>query len=251
MSGFEYYAFQIVDKPLSSVEIQAVRQLSSRARVNSTRAQFVYNFGSFKGNSTEVLRLYFDAMLYVSNFGTKQLCFKLPLALVDVPALQVYETEYIVDIEVGKEFIIVDMSLDDEEGGGEWIEEEDVDSLLAELLPIRRALMLGDYRALFLACMANFKDEDPRLISLPVPPNLQNLDSSLIVFSKFFELSQSDIDAQAVRSPVVETELSPVQAISELSREEMGRFLEGFLYSEPCVDVEFIKALQKKVAGKQ
>lgn len=251
MSGFEYYEFQTVDKPLSSGAVQEVRKLSSRARVSSTRAQFVYNFGSFKGKPKEVLGLYFDAMLYVSNFGTKQLCFKLPRDLVDLPALQAYEAKYSVDIEVGNDFIVVDMSLNDEEGGGEWIEEEDVNSLLSELLPIRRALMLGDYRALFLANLANFKVEDPRLISLPVPPNLQNLDSSLIAFSKFFELSQSNIEAQAVRSHVVETDLLPVQEISELSREEMGRFLEGFLYSEPCVDVEFIKALRKKIVGKQ
>ena len=78
MSEFQYYEFQTVDRPLTQQEIEEVQKLSSRASVTKNGAIFIYNFGDFRGNSDDVLAKYFDAFLYISNFGIKTLGFRLP-----------------------------------------------------------------------------------------------------------------------------------------------------------------------------
>src|SRR5438105_2551844 len=90
MSEFQYYEFRTLDRRLTPEEIADVCKLSSRAKVTDTRATFVYHFGDFSGDAQKVLDQYFDVMLYTSNFGVKELYFKLPKNLVNLDALNVY-----------------------------------------------------------------------------------------------------------------------------------------------------------------
>jgi hypothetical protein len=43
-----------------------------------TQAVFTYQFGDFHGRPEKVLEQYFDAMLYLANWGTKRLMFRFP-----------------------------------------------------------------------------------------------------------------------------------------------------------------------------
>jgi len=50
MSEYQYYEFKAVDKPLTEKDMQALRNLSTRARITPTSFVNEYNWGDFKGN---------------------------------------------------------------------------------------------------------------------------------------------------------------------------------------------------------
>jgi hypothetical protein len=51
MSEYQYYEFKAVDKPLTEKDMQALRNLSTRARITPTSFVNEYNWGDFKGMS--------------------------------------------------------------------------------------------------------------------------------------------------------------------------------------------------------
>lgn len=93
---------------------------------SSTSVTFTYHYGSFKKEEEKVLAEFFDAMLYVANWGTKRLMFRFPKDLVDEEAVRQYaigskyEEIYLSFKKKGKYFIL-DINFSDDEGGG-WIE---------------------------------------------------------------------------------------------------------------------------------
>lgn len=199
MSGFACYEFQAVDRRLTSDEVDKMRGLSSRARVNANRAVFIYNYRSFRGNVEELLLNHFDAFLYLSNFGTKEIRFWIPTSLFKAKALCLYEYECAVETENYGDNTIISLYLNDEEGGG-WIDEEECLDLLDNILPIREALINGDPRALYLTLLAHkdriqvmmlssrMQGEGDYLKSLPVPTNLKELDPAHEALVDFFEV---------------------------------------------------------------
>jgi hypothetical protein len=108
---------------------------------------FTYSYGDFRGDPKKVLQKYFDAMLYLANWGTKRLAFRLPRALVDAKALAAYRYQDLISTAATKNQIFLDICFHDEEGGG-WVEGE---GWLSSLAMLRQDILLGDYRALYLA----------------------------------------------------------------------------------------------------
>ncbi|MDA3797741.1 MAG: hypothetical protein PF692_01525, partial [Kiritimatiellae bacterium] len=70
MSEYQYYEFQAIDKPLSEKDREVLRNISSRAQITSTSFVNEYNYGNFKGDPLKLVEKYFDAFLYVTNWGT-------------------------------------------------------------------------------------------------------------------------------------------------------------------------------------
>ena len=58
MSEYQYYEFQAIDKPLDEKGIQALENLSSRARITPTSFVNEYNWGDFKGNPLKLMEKY-------------------------------------------------------------------------------------------------------------------------------------------------------------------------------------------------
>ena len=75
MSEYQYYEFLALDKPLTATEKLFIESLSSRVKITSNQAIFVYNYGDFRGNPQEVLDKCFDMMLYMANWGSRQLMY--------------------------------------------------------------------------------------------------------------------------------------------------------------------------------
>jgi len=146
MSEYQYYEFQTIDRPLTKAEQQAVSLLSSRVQLSSTRAIFTYSYGDFRGDPKELLVQYFDAMFYMANWGTLQLMFRFPKALIDVERMQKYCVEYQIVVSEINNFVILEISINDEEGFG-WIEGE---GNLSSLIGLRQEILQGDYRLLYL-----------------------------------------------------------------------------------------------------
>ena len=84
MSEYQYYEFKAVDKPLNEKGMQALRNMSTRARITSTSFVNEYNWGDLKGNPLKLVERYFDAFLYVANWGTHCFMLKVLRHLVDV-----------------------------------------------------------------------------------------------------------------------------------------------------------------------
>ncbi len=90
MSEYQYFEFQAIDKPLSKKDIQMLRNLSSRAQITPTTFINTYNWGDFKGDPKALMGKYFDAFLYVANWGTHWFMLRVPHRLINVDAAQNY-----------------------------------------------------------------------------------------------------------------------------------------------------------------
>jgi len=76
MSEYQYYEFCKINRPLTIDARKEMYSLSSRAKVTTHGASYVYNYGDFRGNPKDLLLKYFDVFFYISNFGCIQLMFK-------------------------------------------------------------------------------------------------------------------------------------------------------------------------------
>jgi hypothetical protein len=147
VSEYQYYEWQTVDRLLTEAEQEAVHNLSSHIEVSSSRAVVTYSWGDFKHDPRQVLARFFDAHLYLANWGSRRLMFRFPAGLVSPDAINAYCVPDRITFKTINGVDILDMDLSEEEGGG-WIEGE---GFLSGLIPLRNDVIEGDYRCLYLA----------------------------------------------------------------------------------------------------
>ena len=248
MSEYQYYEWQTIDRPLTASEQRAVDGLSSHMdTVTSTQAIVTYSWGDFKHNPRQVLLKYFDAFLYDSNFGTRQLMFRLPKNLVDVPSFQSYLFEDQITLEAHGKYYVLEIRIDEESDYFEWVESENV---LGQLTPLREQILQGDMRMLYLAWLKVISlyaqegiDEEPEP---PLPAGMKKLNASLQAFADFFEIDPHLISAAAAASPKGGSapEIDLEAAIAKLTRAESDALLLQIVRGEPGA----VLALKKKLA---
>jgi len=78
MSEYQYYEFRAIDRPLTGQEMASLRAISGRAHITSASFVNVYNYGDFRGDPEALMEEFFDAFLYVANWGTHSLMLRLP-----------------------------------------------------------------------------------------------------------------------------------------------------------------------------
>lgn len=245
MSEYQCYEFQTIDKPLAEEEQAVMRQLSSRVVLTPTSAAFTYNYSDFRGDPKKVLAQYFDAMLYMANWGSKQLMFRFPQEFIDLEQIKPYSVEEMISFSVVGQHLILNIYFY-EEGGGDWIEGE---GWLSSLIPLRADLLQQDYRLLYLAWLkavpleglADFVPEPP------VPAGLGQRSPALQQFIELFEINEYLIQAAAETSrpltlPSAE-QLS--QAIGQLPQEERDAFLLRLAQDEAHLSVALNRRLQE------
>lgn len=88
MSEYQYYEFRAVDRPLTDAEMLEMRAVSSRADITPTRFVNEYNWGDFKGSPARWMERYFDAFLYLANWGSRELMLRLPRQALDPHAAE-------------------------------------------------------------------------------------------------------------------------------------------------------------------
>ena len=251
MSEYQHYEFQAIDRPLTEDEQAAVSQLSSRVRLSSTKAIFIYNYGDFPDDPLQVLAKYFDAMFYIANWGTLQLMFRFPKSLIDFPSIQNYCVEDCIALSEIGNYAILEILFEDEEGFG-WLEEKDY---LDSFLGLRDEILQQDYRALYLAWLKTFtwSDVDPEESEPPVPSGLGKLSAPLRSFVEVFEVDEYLVKV-AASSSVPQTDLSDeawLQAIAKLPDSERNRFLLRLAKGESNLSVELNKRLLEFMAVPQ
>ncbi len=264
MSEFQYYEFLAIDKPLGSEEIAYVRTLSRRVQPTSSHAAFNYAYGDFPGDPLALLAKHYDAMLYIANWGTKQLAFRFPKAAIDQTALQPYY--YGVDeieLTTKGQYVILNITFQ-EEGGFGWI--DDSEGQLAPLASLRDDIMRGDLRALYLVWLASAVrgsgfgassesedlddeelDDDERddPIEPPVPPGLGQLTAPLQALTEFFEIDQDLIGSAALASSPLKAAAEPIERwVPLLPEAERNAFLVRAARGEP-IGAELLRRLRE------
>ncbi len=175
MSEYQYYEFQAIDRALTDQEIEKLRSYSTRAEIDRTSFVNTYNFGNFKGDPQTFMEKYFDAFLYVANWGSHELMFRLPEKIISSKIAALYcgaDRDRSFSYRAKNGSII--LHFDSEEEGGDW---EGDDESLSSLIPVRSELMSGDLRSLYLGWLLRVGDGEVDESSLepPVPPGLGQL----------------------------------------------------------------------------
>src|SRR5271156_5175476 len=83
MSEYQYYEFQAIDRPLSGADQEALRALSTRARISATSFTNSYEWGAFKGDPARLMENWFELHLYLSNWGSRRLMIRWPARLIN------------------------------------------------------------------------------------------------------------------------------------------------------------------------
>ena len=197
MSEYQYYEFQAIDRPLTEKEMDELRSYSTRARITPTNFVNEYSWGDFKGNADKWMERYFDAFLYVANWGTHMFKLRLPAKLLPTATARQYCVGNTACAKEKDGKVIVSLTSENEEGGV-WDEGE---NWLSSLIPIRAELARGDLRALYLGWLlcAQNSELDENVPEPPVPPNLTALSASLQSLVDFLRISE-DLLAVAAES---------------------------------------------------
>ncbi len=241
MSEYQYYEFRAIDAPLSETQRAEVAGLSSRSQVTSMSATFVYNYGSFRGNVTKIMAKYFDAMIYMANWGTKRLIFRIPTELVNITQFQPYCQSEEVNVEkIDNALITIDFNFHEEDGYG-WLEGE---GWLDSLLTLRDSLIQGDLRVLYLAWLKTIQEPsygvkiDENALEPIVPPGLGALSSALKSFVEFYEIDASLIAAAAKNSDkLAKQDVELTRWIAKLPIKEQQDFLSRLSRSEKNLSI--------------
>lgn len=241
MSEYQYYAFQALDHPLTHDAQAEMRSLSSRVQLTASSASFVYNYGNFRGDPYQILAKYFDAMLYVSNWGISQVMFRFPKSAIPDEVMTTYSYAESLEWSAEGDYVIVNILLQEEEPSGNWIEGE---GLLPGIAPLRYDILRGDYRALYLGWLmiaageAEVLEEDEDLTGPPIPPGLQALSPALENLVDFFAIDPDVVTAASQASSKLENPDKKFSAyLGLLSEAEKHNFLERLLTGELRLDI--------------
>jgi hypothetical protein len=224
MSEYQYYEFHAIDRPLTKAEMAELRAISTRATITPTRFMNVYNYGDFKGDPQKLMEKYFDAFVYVANWGTRELMLRLPRSRFDPAQTRPYFVDETLDIHLSGDQVILTFRSEDEEAG-DW---EEGEGWIGQLAPIRAEIAAGDWRALYLGWLqaiqrGYFEDEEAyedeyeradeeeaedeaegdgdSAIEPPVPAGLGSLSASLQALVAFLRVDPDLVAAAAEKSP--------------------------------------------------
>ena len=223
MSEYQYYEFLALDRPLTDQQRAELRSISTRAEITATRFVNEYQWGDFKGDPRKLMERYFDAFLYLANWGTRRLMFRLPRGVLDSKTAERYcYTDTASLIETGSHLILslyVDREPDDywDQPGGQ----------LAAMVQARAELAAGDLRLLYLAWLLALQSDevDDEDTEPPVPAGLEHLSASLQAVVDFFEIDEDLIAVAAASSPSIQEPEGMAGWITSLPAEQKDALL--------------------------
>lgn len=210
VSEYQYYEFVALDETLTPKQQGELRAVSSRGRITSSSFVNDYQWGDLKADPAKWMERYFDAHLYLANWGTRRIMLRLPRAVLDPETVERFCVGDSAASWATRTHVILDLRSEDEDGDDEWWDEE---GRLAAIVPVRAELAGGDRRLLYLAwllCVQNreLNGEEPKP---SVPAGLAKLSGPLRALADFLRLDPDLLDAAATASrPLNEKEPSAV-----------------------------------------
>lgn len=192
--------------------MRELRSCSSRATITSSRFVNHYEWGEFKGNSSLWMEKYFDAFLYLANWGSHELTLRLPRKVLDPATAKLYCRSGAASSRSKGDFVILDF--ESQEGDeGDW---DEGSGWLSALIPLRSDLAAGDYRALYLAWLLCAQDRtlEEDETEPPVPAGLKDLTGPLTAFAEFLRIDRDLITVAAAQSTGLQDSL-PDQEVQQ------------------------------------
>jgi hypothetical protein len=212
VSEYQYYEFGAVDRPLTPAQRGELRALSTRAEISASRFVNTYEWGDFKGDPRALMEGYFDAFLYLANWGTHRVMLRVPVGLLDLDTAAAYCVGDSAQAWATREHLVLDLCSEDEEA--DW--ESDGEGLLESIVPVRAELVTGDTRLLYLAwllCVQAGKvgEDEPEP---PVPAGLGELSGPLDSLADFLRLDRDLLAAAAEASGQLTVKAPPVASLA-------------------------------------
>ncbi|RWM06361.1 MAG: hypothetical protein E5X80_20585 [Mesorhizobium sp.] len=251
MSEYQYYEFQAVDRPLGKADREALRDLSSRARITATSFTNSYDWGDFRGDPDELMERWFDLHLYLANWGSRRLMMKLPIRLVDRDRIGAFlGNDDSSTLRVAGENAILSIWRDELEPG-DW---DDGESWLAVLSPLRDAVLAGDLRLFYLIWLMDVEAEAVGPDEPEPMPGFGPLTEALEAFAEFFCINQDLVRAAAEQGAAAALDgVSPEadeRIVAAMSDAEKTGLLMRIFNGEPHVPTE-LRALVRARSERQ
>jgi hypothetical protein len=218
VSEYQYYEFVAVDRPLDTQAQAEVRSLSTRARITATSFINEYHWGNFRGDPSRMMEHYYDAHLYLANWGTRQVMLRLPRNVLDFAVAEQYCVGDHVTAWTAGGFVVLALTSEDEPGDWDY----EPEGSLSAIVGVRAELAAGDLRPLYLAWLAGYgtweRDEDAfdrtenDELEPPLPPGLRTRTAAQRELADFLRLDHNLLDIAAEAStPLDETADDPQQ----------------------------------------
>lgn len=222
MSEYQYYDFQSIDRPLDAAAREALREISSRARITSNSFTNHYEYGDLKADPLRLLARYFDVYVYVANWGARQFAMRLPRRLFDPASVERFMIDDdFMTIQADGDHVIVsiglnELDLDEFDEGTTW---------LATLAPLRAAVLGGDLRMFYLLWLYQVGLEDFMRDDAAEPlPGIAPLTGALRGFAEFLTIDPDLVEAAAATADA--------QAAAEPTRAQAEAFIQGMTERE-------------------
>jgi len=228
MSEYQYFEFQAIDRPLSKKDMAELRSFSTRARITPTSFVNDYSWGNFKGDADLWMDKYFDAFLYLANWGTRILKLRLAESLLSAKTARLYAAGEHATVRVKNGNVILSF-LSENQDSDDSVESE---GWLASLISVRAELALGDLRALYLGWLlcAQSGELDPSDLSPPVPAGLAKLSASLTSLVEFLRIDRDLVRVSgksAAKSRTVAGLMRDLDAASRKQRRAAANVAQG------------------------
>jgi hypothetical protein len=224
MSEYQYYELLALDRPLTAKQRAELRSISSRAEITATGFTNEYQWGDLKGDPLQMVKEYFDAFVYLANWGTRQVMFRLPRGVLDPATAGPYCSTDTASLIETDSHLILSLNVDHEEADDYW---DEPGGQLAVMVQARSELAAGDLRLLYLAWLLALQSDfvDDEETEPPVPPGLRNLSAGLQAVVDFFEIDENLIAVAAASSPAIEEPGGLAEWIASLAAEEKDSLL--------------------------
>lgn len=173
-----------------------LRARSSRASITPTSFVNDYQWGNLKGDPADWMRRYFDAHVYVANWGTCCLYLRVPKDAFEAETLQIFATEPVFSIDGTKTHWLLEWGLSESRNYDRFAE-DDGRGWIARLTPLRDELLRGDMRPLYLGWLAGVSagEVDEKTTEPPPPTGLSRLTAAQHSLAEFLEVDEDLLTA--------------------------------------------------------
>jgi hypothetical protein len=246
MSEYQYYEFQAIDRPLDRAAQDALRSISSRAKITATSFTNHYGWGDLNGDPRKFMERWFDLHLYLADWNTHRFMMRVPKRLLSREDIDRFICELDgIDVWTAGESLIVDVSRDDVETDGEW---DEGSGWLAALAPLRADVSSGDLRLFYLLWLTAVEEELVPDDEVEPLPGIGPLTGPLEAFAGFFgidpDLVQAAAEAGGGGAEVSDDRLR--EMVAAIAEEEKTELLLRVLEGDALVAVDLKRRMREK-----
>ena len=198
MSEYQYYDFKAIDHALTKTEMAALRAISTRAVITTTSFTNHYEWGGLKADPLKLLEKYFDASVYVANWGTREFHLRLPQERADFKQLKSILPGKSAHVRSAGKFVIVSFE-SEVESNDDW---DDGTGWMGSLVSLRSDLLRGDLRCLYLGWLMCAQDDElpGDAVEPPVPAGLRELSAPHDSLIEFLGIDEDLVEVAASAS---------------------------------------------------